>query len=140
MGISPSYLRAWLRLLPFKRLRLRLKIDRQDAEYGMFTIIGVSNGRYFGGGMHIAPMADLEDGYVEVLYVKDTNIFKFIHHVLLRVHSARHLGYRNVYHRRAKEITITGDKVCPIDVDGEEERCHEVTISVLPRALKIRVP
>jgi diacylglycerol kinase family enzyme len=90
--------------------------------------------------MHIAPMALTDDGIFEVLYVKDTNIFKFLFNVLAKVYKAEHLKYHNVYHHRAKKMKIKAEKICLLDVDGEVEKAKEFNVSIIPKALRIRVP
>lgn len=127
-------------LISFKRNKLKVWIDKNYVDDGLMTIVGALNGQYFGGGMHVAPMASVDDGILEFMYVKDTNIFKFIAHVLAKVYTAEHMQYQNVYHYRGKELKIECDKVCLMDIDGEEERACEVVVSVVPKAIKIRIP
>lgn len=127
-------------LASFKPLRLKIYVDDRLVEDGLMTIVGTSNGQYFGGGMHIAPMAKLNDGVLDLLYVKDTNRFKFIERVLLPVYQAGHLAYRHVYHHPARRVRIVSDRVIPVELDGEEEKAEEVRIAVVPNAIRIRVP
>lgn len=123
-----------------KPLYFKIYIDGINKDEGKINIIGATNGRYFGGGMKIAPMASINDGYLEILYVKDTNTFKFIKNVLITVYDARHLSYKKLYHFRARELKIVSNKVFPVDIDGEEERAEEVEVSIMPRALNIVTP
>jgi YegS/Rv2252/BmrU family lipid kinase len=127
-------------LLIFKRMKLRIWVDKKLVDKGLITIIGAANGQIFGGGMHIAPMALTDDGILEFLYVKNTNTFKFLAHVLSKVYDGEHLGYHNVHHYRGRELRIECDKLCLLDIDGEEEKAKEVTISIIPKAIKVKVP
>ncbi|MBA7528313.1 Diacylglycerol kinase [subsurface metagenome] len=127
-------------LLIFKRIKLRIWVDKKLVDHGLITIIGAANGQLFGGGMHIAPMALTDDGVLEFLYIKNTNTFKFLVHVLTKVYKGKHLEYGNVYHYRGTELRIECDKVCLLDIDGEEEKAEEVTISIIPKAIKVKVP
>lgn len=139
-GFLTFLLSSFVSLIIFKRLQLKIWIDKKYTDAGLMTILGALNGQYFGGGMHAAPMASPDDGMLEFIYVKDTNIFKFIVHALTKVYAGTHLQYKNVYHYRGKELRVECHKICLMDVDGEEERAREVTISVVPKAIKIRVP
>jgi diacylglycerol kinase family enzyme len=124
----------------FRPMRLQVWIDKKFVDHAMIPIVGVANGQFFGGDMHIAPMAKTDDGLFEILYVKDTNIFKFLIHVLGKVYQAGHLKYKNVYHCQGRELKIRGDRLFLTDVDGEVEKAQEITVSLIPKAIKIRVP
>ena len=124
----------------FKRMNLKIWIDEKFIDDTLVTIVGAANGQFFGGGMHIAPMAIIDDGNLEILYVKNTNTFKFLAKVLARVYQAKHLRYKNVMHRQAKVLRVKCDRVCLMEADGEEEKAEEVTVSILPKAIRIRVP
>lgn len=127
-------------LITFQRMPLRIEVDNRLVDAGMMWIVGAANGQFFGGGMHMAPMAMVDDGILEFLYVKDTSIFKFIVHVLGKVYDGKHLDYDNVYHVSGKTIHITSKHPCLSEIDGEEERAYEVRVSVVPKAIKIRTP
>jgi YegS/Rv2252/BmrU family lipid kinase len=121
----------------FKPPDLIIEIDGNHIDRGSITIAGCANGQYFGGGMNIAPMARLDDGRLEVLYVKDTNLFKFIRRVLMPVYQAGHLSYERFYHRPARRVRITGDRVFLCDIDGEEEKAEAVEIKIVGGAVRI---
>jgi len=127
-------------LATFKPPRLRIDIDGEHADTGLITIVGCANGQYFGGGMNIAPMARLDDGRLEVLYVKDTNLFRFVRRVLMPVYKARHLGYERLFHRPCRRVLITGQRVFVCDVDGEEEKAEKVEVTLVDRAIRILSP
>jgi diacylglycerol kinase family enzyme len=90
--------------------------------------------------MHIAPMARLDDGLLEILYVKDTNMFEFIRRVLMPVYEARHLDYERLFHRPARRVEITGQSVFVCDIDGEEEKAEKVVVTLIERAIRILSP
>ncbi len=138
-GFLTFLLSSVVGVVTYKPLELRMSIDDSPFDHGKITIVGATNGRYFGGGMKIAPMAKINDGSLEVLYVKDTNLFKFIKHVLLPVYNAQHLLYKNLYHCKAKRLKIAGEKIFLTDIDGEEERAQEVEVSIIQGAVRVIV-
>ncbi len=106
-------------------------------------IVALCNGRYFGGGMQIAPMALLDDGVLEFL------IFVGEHRVPLlgamnSVYSGKHVGHPAVKHYRVTSVSLRldnddeGDRFL-LDVDGECLGRPPVKISVLPKALRVLV-
>ena len=78
------------------------------------------NGQYFGGGMHVAPMAKIDDGLLDVVlfrdYTKMDALFK-----MRKIYSGVHLLEKNVHYVQAKKITITPLEHKPlyIETDGE---------------------
>ncbi len=139
-GFLTFLVSSLLALITFRRMKMIVYLDGRCIDSGLITIIGALNGQFFGGGMHAAPMACIDDGMLELLYVKDTNIFKFVTKVLARVYGGEHLAYHNVYHYQGKKIKIESSRVFLADVDGEEEKAKEVTVTIIPRALKVKVP
>ncbi|MEO0185438.1 MAG: diacylglycerol kinase family protein [candidate division WOR-3 bacterium] len=127
-------------LLTFKPIPMKIYVDNKLTDKGNITIIGATNGKFFGGGMKIAPMASISDGFFEILYVKDTNIFKFIQNVLLPVYDGKHLLFKNLYHFRARKLKVAAEKTFLADIDGEEEKAQEVEISIAPKQIMVTVP
>jgi diacylglycerol kinase (ATP) len=127
-------------LVTFRHMDIDIEVDQKHVDQGLMWIVGAANGQYFGGGMHMAPMARIDDGLLEILYVKDTSIFKFIVHILGKVYDGKHLDYHNVYHHQGRKIHIKSPQPCLIDIDGEEDKAYEVSISIIPKALKITIP
>jgi diacylglycerol kinase family enzyme len=127
-------------LATYKPEHMKIWVDGMRVDSGRMTIVGALNGQFFGGGMHAAPMAQIDDGILDCIYVKNTNIFKFVARVLAKVYTGEHLRYHNVRHCRGKELRIVCEKAFRVDVDGEEEKAQELVITLVPRALRMRVP
>lgn len=127
-------------LMSFCPVPMKVRIDSTLVADERIMIVGTANGQYFGGGMHMAPMATVCDGMLDVLYVNELNLFKFVAHVLARVYQGKHLEYYKVHHYRGRNIQVLCDRVCLMDIDGEEEKAQEVMISIIPKAVKIRLP
>jgi YegS/Rv2252/BmrU family lipid kinase len=138
-GFLTFLLSSFAALLSFKRPMLRIWIDGQVVDHGLMTIVGALNGQFLGGGMHGAPMAVVDDGVMEFLYVKDTNFFKFIARVLVRVYAGEHLAYPRVHLRRGRQMKVEGERVFLAEVDGEVERADVIQVDVLPAAVRIVV-
>lgn len=139
-GFLTFLISSFAGLLVSKPLDLEIYADDRLITQGSISIIGATNGKYFGGGMKIAPMAKMDDGYLEILYVKNTNIFKFIYKVLLPVYEARHLLYKNLFHFSTKNLKILSKGIFLADIDGEEEKAEKVEVSIIPRAIPVIVP
>ena len=131
-------------MLAYDNQRVRITFDDKPADAVDLTIstVAVANGRYFGGGMHIAPDAEVDDGYFDVVAMGDMGLKDFLLHGR-RVYAGTHLTMPKVSHRRARvvkaEPASTG-QVVELDVDGETPGVLPATFRVVPRALNLIVP
>ena len=72
LGGRASFLIATLRAqLSYQNQRVRLVLDGGPPEEVVINNVAVSNGQYFGGGMHIAPNAEPDDGLFDVVTLGD---------------------------------------------------------------------
>ena len=139
-GFLTFLLSSLVGLLSFRRMKLKIWVDGKLVDQGLMTIVGALNGQFFGGGMHAAPMAVIDDGTMEFMYVKDTNFFKFLTRVLARVYQGEHLAYHKVHLHHGKELKVQGEKVFLVDVDGEVEKAQAISLKVLPKVVRFVAP
>ena len=68
---SKAYLAAvYKSILSYKPIRLRIETADKTVE-GPFTLVAVSNGQYYGGGLQISPMAKTDDGKITLCVVSE---------------------------------------------------------------------
>jgi diacylglycerol kinase (ATP) len=124
--------------------RVRMTFDERPSDSTDLTIntVAVANGRYFGGGMFIAPQAELDDGLFDVVALGDMGMADFILRSR-RIYAGTHLTMDKVSHRRAKVVRAEPAdpaQVVELDVDGETPGLLPATFRVVPRALDLIVP
>lgn len=87
----------------------------------------------------MAPLADVSDGYLDVLIFKG---FKFseVPELATSLVGGRHVNHDKVMYLKTKEIKISSDEELTIDVDGEKASTLPMTFKVLENKLKIIVP
>jgi len=131
--------RAWLK---YRRLPVRLVFDgkEDDAVEVKMVNVAVTNGRYFGGGMFVAPNAELDDGLFDVITIGDLSPLEVAMH-FPKLYKGTHLAVPNISVRRAARVEISplGGEVL-LDVDGEQLGVLPATFTVVPRALTLVVP
>lgn len=147
LGGTATYLAASLKALAngaVGRLEVRLTLDGVTRTEQLETrLIAVCNGRFFGGGMQIAPMASLDDGAFDVIAIAGAHRLPALA-AMGAVYRGKHLTLKGVTHWRASEVALRlfnvhdADRFL-LDVDGEWAGQAPVTISVLPRALRVLV-
>ncbi len=118
--------------------RVTLRIDQRVMRQRIIMAL-VSNAKFYGGSVSVAPQARLDDGLLDVLVFRGNNNLDIIRHVGMVVSGHQELDPKlEVY--RAREIVIEGDNPIPIHVDGDPQGSTPVMISVEPRCLSIVTP
>jgi len=120
----------------YKNKEMTLVIDEEVTWQGRYVTVAMGNGRFFGGGMKIAPQAMLADGLLDVTILPD-----FSKPMLLRslpkVYSGRHLEIEGVKYTRGKKISLSSPELVLLEVDGEMPGQLPVEVEVLPLALRV---
>jgi YegS/Rv2252/BmrU family lipid kinase len=144
-GAQAAYYVASLRALAVcKRGRLRCTVglgaESRDARIDTF-MIAICNGRYFGGGMHVAPMAAIDDGRFEVVSIDGASKAALLMHSR-RIYDASHLSAPGVTHfacdRIAMDIEDESSRgVFLLDVDGEPLGGLPLDVRLEAKALRL---
>jgi diacylglycerol kinase (ATP) len=136
MGALLSYLAGALAtLVTYRNKEVLLKLDGEESLRKVCTVV-MNNGRYGGGGMYTAPMAELDDGLFDIMIVGDISKPDFLAS-LPRLYKGTHITHRKVTMKRAKEIEITSKKNMALQADGELLGELPARVQVMPAALKI---
>jgi diacylglycerol kinase (ATP) len=99
------------------------------------NLIAIANTQYFGGGMKIAPEAQVNDGQLDVVVVGPAPRVAFAA-VLPTVFSGRHIGSRYVTTHRASKVELAGSDM-DLRADGESYGSVPTTLTVRERALLV---
>jgi diacylglycerol kinase family enzyme len=137
-GFWSFLLAALSTTLTYKNRQMVVKVDRRDVYSGPCCIIAVANGQFFGGGMKIAPLADLNDGYLDVILVKDIGKIDLIAN-LFRVYKGNHLSHPKIEMFRGQKVCISSHDRMVLEVDGETAGLGDVEFTVLPGSIKILI-
>jgi YegS/Rv2252/BmrU family lipid kinase len=107
--------------------------------------VAVCNGRYFGSGMKVAPMAEIDDGVFEVVDQGDAPKLRFAYVSSTRIYKGTHIGHPDVHHHRCDRIKVellnesVADRFL-LDVDGEPLGRLPLEIELIPGALNVLCP
>lgn len=99
----------------------------------------VANGQYCGGGMWIAPEAQVDDGYINLCCIRPMPKWQFVS-LLPKLYSGKLGDTPFVVRARGTEITIAAPTPLKVTVDGEVPGIVPAKFTVIPRAIKIRAP
>lgn len=121
---------------------IRVRFDGGDENTVQTLNFCVANARYFGGGMMIAPDAKINDGRLDVINIGDISTFKILLNSI-SLYRGTHLDLKEVNSTLAAHIEVRAvDEGEPmfLETDGELPGKLPATFSVIPNALRIRVP
>ena len=137
-GGTIPYLAGLVRtLFSYKNKSVILDIE-DELERGRILNVVVANGGYVGGGMHIAPQAELNDSLLDVVIVGDVGKFELLK-ALPMVYKGTHLNHPKVSLRKATHITIESPEQMLVYADGELLGESPASFWVMPSALSIVV-
>ncbi len=123
LGGRASFFAGTLRAMAeYKNASVRLKVDGAAWHEGPVATVAIANGRYFGGGLMIAPHADPADGRFEVVMLGDLSRRELLG-LTAKIYRGAHLAADGV--RVASGVSVEAEAVHPwatvlVDVDGEQ--------------------
>ena len=138
-GGTLAYLLAVLSTVHAARpMTARIAVDGAPMWQTAVTAVIVANGRYFGGGMKIAPHAETADGLLDLVVLGALGRLEMLRW-LPTIYTGGHLANPRVVTRRASAVVIEAPVPLPTEVDGEVVGTTPVGITVARRALRLRV-
>ncbi len=139
-GGRVSFLVGTLRgMVGYRNVPMRVRVDGRDFHEGPAALVAVANGRFFGGGMMIAPGAALDDGLLDVVVLGDLSKARFLG-LSRTIYSGRHVGRPGVVATRGREVVVTAEREALIDLDGEQVGRLPMTARLLGGAIRLLVP
>jgi len=128
-------------LLGYRDQPVRWRVDGGEWAEERITALAVCNGRYFGAGMMVAPTARMDDGWLDVTVWKGLGFADFLTKRRM-LYDGTHVKLPNTRCLRARVVEaepMEGAEVL-LDVDGEQPGRLPARWTLLPGALRVRVP
>lgn len=124
-------------LMGWRNQQVRIAVDGGPWEEWRVKLVALGNGRYFGGGMCIAPEAFLDDGVLQLTVLGDvgtwTSLWK-----QLDLYRGRRIRHDQAQYRTCRSLVAEGEPGVMIDLDGEQPGGLPARFEVVPRALPVR--
>jgi len=125
-------------LLGWKPARFTIRVGEERERFTGYSV-SVANSRAFGGGMFIAPDAELDDGQFDVVTVGEVGKLRFLGN-LPKVFKGVHVEEDEVRVFRAARLELSASRPFPVYADGEYLTDLPASLRLLPRALSVIVP
>jgi YegS/Rv2252/BmrU family lipid kinase len=133
------YLYAALRaLVGWKHANFHVVVDGMPHDLRGWSV-AVANSQAYGGGMYIAPEAELDDGELDVVMGSQSSKLTFLRD-LPKVFNGTHAKLSYVRTVRGRTVELSADRPFDIYADGDAIGSLPATVSISPRSLKVLVP
>ncbi len=133
------YVYAALRaLLSWKHATFTATIDGKRHELTGYSI-GVCNSKAYGGGMYVAPQAELDDGKLDIVAKEAVSKARFLF-ALPKYFKGTHLSDPSIHTWIGADIDIEASRTFEIYADGDPIGSTPAKITVRPRCLRVIAP
>ncbi len=138
MGGFLSFLWATvISLLLYCNQPMAITVDNELIYEGPVTVVVAGNGRYFGGGMNIAPRAKMDDGFFDIIILRNLSKADLLLN-LPSVYKGKHINNPKILFLQGKEVKITSPGNALLNLDGEQPGKAPAEMQIMPLALNIK--
>ena len=141
MGGRAAFFVGTLRAMAiYKNTVVKVTVDGNPWLEGPIFNVAIANGRYFGGGMNVAPDADPADGRFDVVALGDLSRLGAMT-LSRKIYTGEHVtapGVRITRGARVEATPVRASDVVLIDMDGETPGRLPLTARVAAGAVRIR--
>jgi diacylglycerol kinase family enzyme len=118
---------------------VRIEADGHAYQWRAHNLV-VANCRFYGGGMHISPKSQPDDGALDVLVMVGPKSDAFT--ALPKVYRGSHLPHRNIVELRVgtgSQLRVETDPPVTVEADGEVLGTTPATFEVIPGPIRLKV-
>jgi YegS/Rv2252/BmrU family lipid kinase len=126
-------------LATWRPARFEVRIDGGEATAFSGWSVAAANSKAYGGGMFLAPDAELDDGALDVVLSERTSKLRFLRNLPL-VFKGRHVELPEVRVLRGAEVRVSADRPFVVYADGDPIGELPVTIRAVPGAIRVLLP
>lgn len=135
--LSGNYVYLFLKTIGMlKGLDCEIEIDGQTIRRNVYWVIAANN-RFIGGGMKIAPDADIQDGLFDVIIIGKTSRLDMFCRIP-QIFKGTHINHPKAEVFRAKHVVIKCAEEIQCALDGELNGPTPLDIRMHPGKLRLR--
>ncbi len=106
-------------LLTYKRSNAKVTVDGVTYEFKNVWLAPTMNGRFFGGGMKVAPMQDRNSDDLTLVIFHSANLLRTLT-IFPRIFTGSHVKFKKYFASfHGKEISVEYDRPQDVQIDGE---------------------
>lgn len=136
-GGKVSFFAGVLRSLFFlKNHTVHIKADGKDFFKGKTLMTAVTNGKYCGGSMLISPKSMIDDGFFDVVAVREMNRKEILRDIG-SIYSGNHLSNPKVMTARCKTLSVQSDEKVFLEMDGEPVGLVDAQFNIREKEIRL---
>ena len=136
IGSTAYFISLIKNVVTYKSMEMKITVDG-ITETGKYLVIAVCNGKYYGGGMKIAPPAVMNDGFITLCIAKKMPRLKLMT-VFPRIRSGRHTSLSEVSLVNCSSVKLEFEGTKIINLDGNlSEFESPLTFEIMKNAVKL---
>ncbi len=126
-------------LAAYRPATFTLTLDGGEVLVRRAFTVAAANSKAYGGGMFVAPDAELDDGLLDLVIVGAMSRRRFVGS-LPKVFRGTHVDEPEVEVVRTRRVEIRADRVFDVYADGDPIGATPVTVSSVPQAVPVLCP
>ena len=135
LGIISYYLKGFAEIPNLRPIPVKITSAEYTSEDMIYFML-VMNGRSAGGFKRIAPLAEVNDGLLDVMLFKEMSPLELMP-LLFNVMTGQHHENKNVVFFQTNRLLVESEQEVGTDVDGEKGADFPLDIEALPRRFRI---
>ncbi|MFW6074277.1 MAG: diacylglycerol/lipid kinase family protein [Chloroflexota bacterium] len=136
-GLVSYFINAVQTIRVYEGTDISVTVDGEPLFEGPGLIVIFANGRFFAGGMRIAPDSSIRDGLLDIFVLEDVGRPALLTSLLPRVYFGKHQGCRGVHHVRGAAARIVTNRPLLMEMDGEQQGQTPVEVAAHPQILRL---
>ena len=128
---------AIIEVLKYKQ-RLAKVIIEGNTIVGDFGFVLGCNTIHTGKGMKMAPLAQLDDGMIDLIIARKASSIKLLR-VFPKLFSGKHIADPVVDYRQVREFSVIPQEDCVLNIDGEILGNTPIHVKMIQNAVRVLV-
>jgi diacylglycerol kinase family enzyme len=121
------------------RVRAEFSSGTDPVMEEIVLLAAIFNAPSYGARVRLAPQAEINDGWLDVAFVKDLSSFQVLTALLQLLRSGT-LPEAYVKRARARCVVLSANRPCSFHCDGEILGAAPVQVEVVPQAIRVLAP
>jgi YegS/Rv2252/BmrU family lipid kinase len=126
-------------LAAWKPAEFSIEVDGDRVRFSGWGV-AMANSKAYGGGMLVAPDAELDDGALDVVRLETTSKARFLRSVLPKVFKGEHVNEPSVHVQRGPVVRVEANRPFMVYADGDPVGELPMTFRALPGAVQVLLP
>lgn len=126
-------------LFKYKDKKISIDVDGEKIDDTKVLLVAIANGKCYGGGITVSPYSKLDDGKLNISFIKSIKASQILK-PLIKFVRGKYEDIKEIKFLTGKKIEIKCDKIIKMSIDGEIFESDQATFEILPNKVKFVIP